>query len=296
MLLDDVREHYLNSEYFLQLSNLSQKEYQRTLGAVSLETVKGRRFGRYTVDKINTALCRELYFKIVHNTTVQTANARSRILSVLLNYAVSLDLLPHNPMSLVKKLKHEPNTLIWTQEQVERILDEAYSRYRYRNIGLLTQMCYEWGQRPVDISKLTWDAFDWSSSSVTITQSKRGATVHLPLEEPLLSLLADQEEDWGFQPYVVPHTVPSGSVYKPMTAQQISQLFRELREAAGLGSELRLGALRKTAIMEMVEAGVDATGIMQVSGHQNITSLNPYMKHTLKGAKSALSQRRKNND
>ena len=73
MLLDDVREHYLNSEYFLQLSNLSQKEYQRTLGAVSLETVKGRRFGRYTVDKINTALCRELYFKIVHNTTVHKA-------------------------------------------------------------------------------------------------------------------------------------------------------------------------------------------------------------------------------
>jgi hypothetical protein len=43
----------------------------------------------------------------------------------------------------------------------------------------------------------------------------------------------------------------------------------------------------------MVEAGVDAVGIMNVSGHKNIASLNPYMKHTLKGAATALSQRRK---
>jgi hypothetical protein len=32
---------------------------------------------------------------------------------------------------------------------------------------------------------------------------------------------------------------------------------------------------------------------MNVSGHKSINSLNPYMKHTLKGAATALSQRRK---
>jgi len=41
------------------------------------------------------------------------------------------------------------------------------------------------------------------------------------------------------------------------------------------------------------DAGVDAVGIMNVSGHKNISSLNPYMKHTLKGAANALAQRKR---
>ena len=69
--------------------------------------------------------------------------------------------------------------------------------------------------------------------------------------------------------------------------------FRHLKDLAELPEDLHLGLLRKTAIVEMVDAGVDAVGIMNVSGHKNISSLNPYMKHTLKGAANALAQRRK---
>jgi len=43
----------------------------------------------------------------------------------------------------------------------------------------------------------------------------------------------------------------------------------------------------------MVEAGVDVTGIKQVSGHKTLQSLNPYVKNTKRGAARALSQRRK---
>jgi integrase len=48
--------------------------------------------------------------------------------------------------------------------------------------------------------------------------------------------------------------------------------------------------MRRTKITEMVENGVDITQIMAVSGHQNIQSVTPYLKHTLKSAKSALSK------
>jgi len=67
--------------------------------------------------------------------------------------------------------------------------------------------------------------------------------------------------------------------------------FRHLKDLAGLPEDLHLGLLRKTAISELVQAGVDAVGIMQVTGHKNIQSLNPYMVNTLKGSSSALSAR-----
>jgi integrase len=55
---------------------------------------------------------------------------------------------------------------------------------------------------------------------------------------------------------------------------------------------LRVGDLRKSAITEMVSAGVDTSAIMSVSGHKSIQSLNPYLKHTLGAATSALDMRR----
>tara|TARA_X000001316_G_C911431_1_gene26656 strand:- start:505 stop:657 length:153 start_codon:yes stop_codon:yes gene_type:complete len=41
----------------------------------------------------------------------------------------------------------------------------------------------------------------------------------------------------------------------------------------------------------MVEAGVDVTQIKQVSGHTDINSLTPYIRHTYTGASEALAQR-----
>ena len=49
--------------------------------------------------------------------------------------------------------------------------------------------------------------------------------------------------------------------------------------------------LRRTAVKEMMEGGADTIGMMQVTGHKNISSLKPYMVNTLSGAKKALSKR-----
>jgi hypothetical protein len=49
--------------------------------------------------------------------------------------------------------------------------------------------------------------------------------------------------------------------------------------------------LRRTAITQMVEKGVDVVGIMQVSGHSTPQSVAPYLVNTLAGATEALSNR-----
>ena len=109
-----------------------------------------------------------------------------------------------NPMSMVKKRSHEPRPVVWTQEQVELFVETAFSQFKYRNIGLLALLCYEWGQRPVDIRLLKWSSIDFDNKMVTIKQTKRGATVQLPLEDKLEQLLLQQNEDWGFQDYYYP--------------------------------------------------------------------------------------------
>lgn len=285
--------HYMSSDYFRQLAGSSQKQYASVLGLCLKTTVGAKTLGSYKVTDVTAKVCREVYSTWAAEGSTSSANTKARILSVLLNYGVSLELLVNNPMAKVRKLKHEPTTRVWTQGEVEQLLEAGFKSFDLRNITLLAYMCYEYAQRPVDISLLKWEVLDFESDCLTIRQTKRGATVQLPISEPLRSVIVEQQEAWGFQPYVVPHQTPSGMTYRPMNRSEMNTAFTTLRDAAGLPAELQLGLLRKTAIVELVEAGVDAVGIMNVSGHKNISSLNPYMKHTLKGAATALTQRRK---
>lgn len=284
--------HYLASKQFRSLARGSQSTYEMRL-RVAMDTDFGSKtFGDVKIKNLNALVCSQVYGNWVEDGSVSRANELARIVSVVFNHCRSLDMLDDNPMSKVKKLKHEPRYVTWTQEQVELFLDTAFSEYKWRNIGLIAFMCYEWAQRPTDIRLLQWTSLDFTRSVVKIKQTKRGATVELPISDEVMDMLEQQRQAWDFQPYVVPHQRPSDGAYRPMERFQVSHLANEVKAAAGLPESLWIGDLRKTGIVEMIDAGVDSLQIMSVTGHQNVQSLNPYHKHTLKAATNALSMRK----
>lgn len=282
-----IINYYLASTQFVSLATSSQVKYEIELAKVALSNL-----GEMPLNRLTARICNDVYEAWVRAHTVAKANERARLFSVVLNYARSLDLINDNPMGKVKKIKHEPYTPIWTQAQVELFLTTAFTKFEWRNIGLLVMMCYEWAQRPTDIYHLQWTNLDLNRAKVKIKQSKRGAEVEMPIEEPLLSLLKQQEADYGFQKLVIPNHRTSDHAYVPLNPMTIGPILRQVKVACGLPDELKIGHLRKTAITEFVSAGVDSTGIMQVTGHKNISSLNPYMKHTYEGAKTAQASRK----
>ncbi len=224
---------------------------------------------------------------------MDNANQKARVFSMLMNYCISIGLVEFNPMSRIKKRKHQPKSIVWTKDQVELFVETAFSQFKWRNIGLLALMCYEWGQRPIDIRNLTWDNVDLDEGVVQIKQTKRGAEVELPIPPNLIAMLTEQKGDWDFQPYVVPHHRASDGAYRPLTVSQMTGLLAEVKAIACLPDELRVGDLRKTAIVQMIESEVDQLAIQSVTGHKNVSSLNPYNKFSLKTAKSALERRQR---
>jgi len=282
-----VINYYLASKQFASLASSSQMKYE-----AELEKISKSPLGELPLNKLTAKICNEVYEGWVSSHTVARANERSRLFSVVINFARSLDLLNDNPMSKVKKLKHQPYTPIWKRQQVETFLETAFTKFEWRNTGLLVMMCYEWAQRPTDICHLQWSNLDLPNARVKIKQSKRGAEVEMPIEEPLLTMLKKQEKDWGFQKLVVPYHRASDNAYIPLHPTIFGPILRDIKAECGVPEELKIGHLRKTAITEFVSAGVDSTGIMQVTGHKNISSLNPYMKHTYEGAKTAQNTRK----
>ena len=184
---------------------------------------------------------------------------------------------------------------MWQPDQVKLFLDTAYSDFKWRSIGLIFHMSYELAQRVGDMRKLTWKSIDFANRRMDLEQSKRGAEVHLPISESLLKMLVQQKKDFDFQEYVAPRTSPKNNSYSHYTLNEISKLINEVKDEANLPQELQVRDLRRTAITEMVEAGVDLVGIMQVSGHQSVQSVKPYLVNTYSGASTAL-ERRFNND
>lgn len=288
--LEEVMQFYLNSDSFCRLSASSQRDYERELGKVRETVVEGKALGAYRCKAIKVRHLTQAY-EIWLQTGVRSANYRKTVLSAAWKHAMRYDVMIHNPVHLVKAVSSQPRRVKWEREHIKTFLDTAYSDFRWRSIGLIVHMAYDWGQRVGDMRLLTWDSLDLDQCRMDITQSKRNAEVHLPISRGLCDMLRQQKEALGFQEYVAPKPTPRAGAYTPFTKDEIGIKINEVLDEANLPRELTAMDLRRTAVTEMMEGGVDLANIMQVTGHQNINSVRPYMVNTFSGASKALAAR-----
>jgi integrase len=288
--LKQVVANYYTTTKYKDLNGATQINYENILKHVLSTIVEGKELSEYRMSDIRVRHCALAYEQWCAR-GITAANNFSRIASVVFNYAIQLEIIYKNPMRYVDKKASSIRQVKWTTDNVKTFLSTAYNDFRYRNIGLIVHMAYEWCQRIGDIRNLKWDAIDFDKQSVTIKQSKRGATVHLPITKGLVSMLKDQYEDFNFQEYVVPNTRPSDGSYRPYDVSYISGLIKEVKDLAGLPANIKAWDLRRTGITELVEAGADSFHIMQVSGHKNVSSVRPYLVNTFKGANIAMTLR-----
>ena len=287
----DMVQYYLHSPQFLALRPRSQKDYEYTLTkALQTSVSLSKRFESLRISKVSVADCKIIYQEWLQRGK-RMANNTATILSVVFNMAEELELLASNPMRRVKKAKQDVRRVMWSRDQVKLFLDTAYGEYKWRSIGLIVHMAYEFAQRVGDMRLLEWKSVDFDGARLDLIQSKRRAEVHIPINSKLLAMLRTQHDDFGFQDYVAPNVRPIKGHHKPYNEFDISILVNEVKAQANLPKELTAMDMRRTAITEMVEAGVDTTQIMSVSGHNSPQSMRPYIKHTFRSANNALARR-----
>ena len=226
---------------------------------------------------------------------VSFANHICSVASRIYNYAIEMEFGNYNPFSAIRRKSAKPRRVVWTREQVTKVLDYAYDNFEYRSIGLIIQMAYEWCQRIGDMRLLTWNDLDMDKGQLTLEQSKRRSKVFLPIGDDLFHMLLQQRGEFGFQQYVAPNIKPIQGVFHPYGLEGVSKIGRQLMKQVSLPDELRLMDLRRTGVTEMIDSGVPMGQLMSVTGHTNVQSVKPYMKHTYESAKNALNTRNKHN-
>ena len=279
-----VDKYYTSNDYNM-LRDRTKKDYQYFLGVMCDS------FGDVNFDKLSSKQAKHAYEEWVER-GISFANHICTVSSIVYRYAIDMEYATVNPFASVRRKTPAQRKVVWTEDDVRRFLDTAYSEFQWRSLGLIVHMAYDWCQRLGDMRLLTWDNFDLEERKLYLEQSKRRAEVTLPIEDDLLEMLTQQEQDFGFQQYVVPRTTPVQGEYHPYSMERLSKAGRSVMRQAGLSEELRLMDLRRTGTTQMVEAGVPMGQIMSVTGHSNPQSVKPYMKNTFASANNALTTRK----
>ena len=286
--INDLIDAYFESRDFSRVE-ASQKQYRYWLQVLVSTEIDGTQVGDLLYRDIRAPFAQRIY-DTISDRGVTFANRIIAVIRKVYSFAIKYGYLDHNnPWSSVQTIAVPPRKVSWKPEYVKAFLDEAYSKFSTRSLGLIAHMSYEWAQRIGDMRLLQWDSIDFENRVLHLEQSKRRAVVHLPISDELFSMLEEQNGAFDFQPYVAPNT--NTKEFKPYHVEVISRSAKRMIQKLGLPDELRLSDLRRTATTEMIEAGVGLAQIMQVTGHQNPQSVKPYMKNTLTGASNAIKLR-----
>jgi integrase len=191
----------------------------------------------------------------------------------------------------VAKLRDHEGRRGFTIPEIQRFLDVANDEWKSLiYFGLYT------GQRLGDLARLTWQNVDLDRDEIRFVSRKTGRTMIIPIAPPLRAEIENLPAgDDLHQPL---HPRAFASVEKSGGVNTLSRQFRELLADAGLAtpklhrttdaapgrdgprelSQISFHSLRHTATSLMKNAGVNASVVMDIIGHESEAVSRAYTK------------------
>ena len=290
---DALTEYVETPEFKIKITKeKTRRQYTYKLDRLAALPFDGKEFGAFPLDQLKVATCQKVYWKLLESAKgkgIRFANYTLQILTRAWNVLIRYDLLEKNPWSFVERSKEPARNTVWNNEDFIVLLNTAFKRKGWRNVGLLVRINVELGQRIEDIRMATWKNFKLNKKLyVREVIQKTGERIPgIPISDNLIEMLKEQYEIFGFQEWVVPSPV----TLEPYTEESIRKIFARIRKAAGLPSVLQLRDIRRTVLTDLANCGATDTEIMSYSGHKSRESLNPYIRITTEQARNAAAKR-----
>lgn len=257
----------LETEYRIE----GRKSIQR-LG-ISITHLK-KVFDNMRAMEINTARVKR-YIDLRQNEGAKngTINRELRGLSRMLNLGAQntprkVITVPHIP-----KLKEaNPRKGFFEHEEYKAVLDNLNEFYR----GPVT-FAYHTGWRKGEVFDLQWSNVDFQEKTVTLdvgtTKNDEGRVVYMT--EELESLLQAQWDERKASGKLSPYVFPNQSRTNRISKTPFIQAWRKACKKAGLPGKF-FHDLRRTAVRNMVRAGIPERVAMMISGHKTRTVFERY--------------------
>lgn len=187
-------------------------------------------------------------------------------------------------LDLAAEIYHirEPQKIpqVMSPDEVKRLLAVASSL----KVRTLLGLGYGGGLRASEVIRLRVKDIDRAQSIIRVEQSKGRKDRHVMLSPEMLGLL---RQWWKARPTrwdvgVPPQErllFPGRKPGKPMTTRQLSRLFHETADAAGIKKAVTLHALRHSFATHLLEEGkTDIRAIQALLGHDKLDSTARYTR------------------
>jgi integrase/recombinase XerD len=186
-------------------------------------------------------------------------------------------------LDLAAEIYHirEPQKIppVMSQDETRRLLAVAGSL----KVRTLLSLGYGCGLRAGEVVRLKVKDIDRAQNIIRVEQSKGRKDRHVMLSPEMLGLLREwwkarptrwdagvaQEERWLF---------PGRKPGKPMTTRQLSRLFHETADAAGIKKSVTLHALRHSFATHLLEGDTDIRIIQALLGHDKLDTTARYTR------------------
>jgi integrase/recombinase XerD len=150
-------------------------------------------------------------------------------------------------------------------------------------VKVMLALGYGCGLRAGEIVRLKVGDIDSTQNIIRIVQSKGRKDRHVMLPLEVLTLL---RQWWTVRPTRYDEGVPSlerwlfpGRVPgKPLTTRQLSRLFHDASEAAGIHKQITLHSLRHSFATHLLEDGTDIRLIQALLGHDKLDTTARYTR------------------
>ena len=239
---------YYRSPEFLALKPITQGDRRRIVERLRAD------YGKLPVARIERRHIKALMASLAD--TPQAANNLLKVLRVLLNTAVDLEMIPANPAVGVKRYKQIGDGFpTWSEAEVAQFRAAHAIGTKPR---LALELLLGTGQRRSDVVCFGWQHVD--GDDLVLRQSKTDTPLRIPIAPELAAALA---------------AIPRGNLTfllddrgRSFDARAFGTWFRRRCAEAGLVARSAHG-LRKLAATRLANAGCSTDHIRAITGHRS---------------------------
>jgi integrase/recombinase XerD len=240
-----------------------------------------KRFAAFLKRSPETATCEDIRLFQLHlaETGMSICNRNRIMTGVRFLFRVTL-----RRLDLAAEIYHlrEPEKipLVMSPDETRRLLAVASSL----KVRVLLSLAYGCGLRAGEVVRLKVKHIDSAQKIIRIEQSKGRKDRNVMLSPETLDLL---RQWWKVRPprydaglpgqdrWLFPSRKTAG---RPMTTRQLSRLFHEAADAAGIKKSVPLHALRHSFATHLLDRGTDIRIIQALLGHEKLDTTARYTR------------------
>ena len=259
---------YMQSPRWEKLKPNTKKSYRRSFKYLE------EKIGQFDPSTIKRKHVIEMRDALADKPT--TANRRVGALSVLMEHAIDLDWIQHNPAKGVSNLEGKRTARQpWPQNMIE-----AFRSTADPETLLLFEMLLGTGQRIGDVLSMQWGHIE--DNGITVKQGKTGARLYIPFTDRLSDILANQ-------PRRSLHIVSQANG-KPPSYNLAWRWIMDVRREIG-AEAWDIHSLRHTAASELAALGLSDEHIMAITGHASHGMVRLYAGPAAQKARAQEAQK-----